>query len=134
MNTKVSPVCEWLQVKFEAWRYQKGVRKTLTEFAAHIGITEDMLLAYIHDCDVPKGVNLAKLGGTLGFEIYELVGIKTSLMLDTLPPLFRMRFASAFTEYYETITTQSYDKDSPEAQIALSEMVKKYQLTEVFLK
>ncbi|MCE5207218.1 MAG: hypothetical protein LLG42_02790 [Chloroflexi bacterium] len=134
MNEKITSASEWLQSKFEGWRYQKGVRKTLTEFAAYIGITEERLLAFLDGSELPKGANLAKLGGTLGFEIYELMGIKTSLILDTLPPLFRVRFASAFTEYYETITAQSLEIDSPEAQATLNEMMKKYQLTEVFSK
>ncbi len=132
MNEKNASACEWLQSKFEAWRCQDGVRKTVTEFAAHIGIAEDSLLSFLTGSETPKGTNLAKLGGTLGFEIYELTGIPPCLMLNTLPYRFRMQYALAFTEYYETISAQSYDMDSPEAQTTLNEVLKKYHLTEPF--
>jgi hypothetical protein len=134
MEIRTSVAGTWLQSKFEAWRYHKGIRKTLTEFAAFIGITEEKLLSYLDGSEMPKGSNLAKIGAVLGFEIYELLGIDTCLMLDTLPPLFRVRFASAFTEYYETIKANSYDKESPEAQATLNEMIRKFKLPETFAK
>ena len=131
MNQRENPTAVWLQSRFETWRYQKGVRKTLTEFASYIGVSEDQALKYMNGSEQPKGSNLAKIAGMLGYDIYELVGIKTSDMLDALPPLFRVRFASAFTEYFETIQAESFDKDSPEAQQTLNEIIKKYKLQEL---
>ena len=132
MNAVDNPIRTWLQNKFESWRYQNGKRKTLTEFAAFIGISEDQLLRLMNSAEKPKGSCLAKLAGMLGYEIYEFVGVKTSDMLDALPPLFRIRFASAFTEYIEKLQTESIDKDSPEAQQMLQEIMKKYKLLEIF--
>lgn len=132
MNVNITPTTAWLQAKFEAWRHQKGMRKTLTEFASYIGISDDQLLRIMNSGEIPRGSSLAKLAGMLGYDIYDLVGIKTSEMLDALPPLFRVRFASAFTEYFERILAEDIDKDSPEAQQALNEIMKKYKLREIF--
>lgn len=132
MSEMKPSVSEWLQAKFENWRYQNGVRKTLTEFAAFIGITEQRLLAFLDGSEQPKSDNLARLGAALGFEIYDLVGISPSVILDTLPPVFRVRLASAFTEYYETLAEKAYPIDSPESQMTLQEVAQKYKLTEIF--
>ena len=132
MNPNENPTTIWLQQKFESWRYQKNMRKTVTEFARHVGISEDQMLKYMNGSEKPHGSNLAKMAGMLGFDIYELVGIKTSDMLDSLPPLFRVRFASAFTDYFEFIQNGEFDKDSPEAQQALKDFLKKYKLQEIF--
>lgn len=132
MNTRENPIPAWLQARFEDWRYQKGVRKTVTEFASYIGISEDLLLRLMNGSDTPKGSSLAKIAGMLGYDVYELVGIKTSEMLDALPPICRIRFASAFTDYFETIKAEEIDKDSPEAQKIFREKMKKYNLQEIF--
>lgn len=123
-------VTEWLQNKFEAWRLQSGIRKTITEFASYIGIPEDRMLIYMNGSEVPKGSNLAKIAGMLGFGIYDLVKINTSEMLDLLPPLFRVRFASAFNEYYDYISEHKIDRESDEAREFLSEVFRKYKLIE----
>ena len=132
MSANKPSVSEWLQAKFESWRYQKGVKKTLTEFASFIGITEQRLLTFLDGSAQPKSDNLACLGAVLGFEIYDLVGISPSMILDSLPPVFRVRLSSAFTEYYETLSDKAYPVDSPEAQVILQEAAHKYKLTDVF--
>ncbi len=131
MNTPGNEITAWLQEKYEDWRHQKGVRKTITEFAAYIGINEANMLDYMSGKEVPKGSNLAKIAGMMGFDIYETVQIKPAEMLDMLPPLFRVRFASAFTEYFETVQAGNIEKDSTEAQLALKEILGKYNLQEL---
>ena len=125
-------VTQWLQKKFDTWRHQSGIKKTITEFASYIGIPEDRLLRYMNGSEIPKGSNLAKIAGILGFGIYDLVEIRTSEMLDLLPPLFRVRFASAFNEYYENISTNMIDRTSEEARKILEEVFRKYKLIEYF--
>ena len=133
MNQQGKPASIWLQSKYETWRYQNGIRKTLTEFAALLVSQKRSCWAFLDDSEQPNGSNLAKLGSVLGFEIYELLGIKTSLILDSLPPQVRVRFASAFTDYYEIVCAKSIDRDSIEARSVLNEMVKKYHLPEIFI-
>ncbi len=133
MDQPSTSVSEWLQARFEAWRYQPGIRKTLTEFAAFVGISEENMLSFLDGSGTPRGANLAKLGATLGFELFELVGIQPVLLLDSMPHFFKISYAMAFIEYYETITAQGMEKDSPDARLVLEEMFKKYHLAEAFI-
>jgi hypothetical protein len=75
MPAKLTPVAEWLEQKFRAWRAaQTGHRAGVTEFARHIGITRDDLNNYLLKGARPEAARLEKIGRALGWEIYDLVG------------------------------------------------------------
>jgi transcriptional regulator with XRE-family HTH domain len=131
-NEMRTPVSEWLQGQFETWRRQGGLKKTLTEFCAYTGIAEDKMLAYLNGSQIPRGDTLARLGAAVGFEIYTLVGIDPAIILDSLPHLFKLRLASAFSEYYDEINAVGVEPCTPEARAVFKEIAIKYKLTDIY--
>jgi hypothetical protein len=76
MAAKSTPVAKWLQKKFRAWQAaQTSHRAGVTQFARHIGISRDDLNNYLLKGARPESVRLEKIGRTLGWEIYDLVGV-----------------------------------------------------------
>ncbi len=128
METPENETTAWLQEKFENWRNQKGVKKTITEFAAHIGVTEANMLDYMSGKEIPRGSNLAKIAGMMGFDIFETMNMKPVDMLELLPPLARVRFASALIEYFELVQDRDLKKDAIETPFALKEILEKFGL------
>jgi hypothetical protein len=76
MPLKPTPVAQWLEKKFQTWRAaQTGHRAGVTQFARHIGISRDDLNNYLLKGARPEAERLEKIGRTLGWEIYDLVGV-----------------------------------------------------------
>jgi hypothetical protein len=76
MPPKQTPVAQWLEGKFQAWRAaQTGHRAGVTQFALYIGISRDDLNNYLLKGVRPEAERLEKIGQALGWEIYDLVGL-----------------------------------------------------------
>jgi hypothetical protein len=76
MAAKSTLVAAWLEKKFRAWRAaQTSHRAGVTQFARHIGISRDDLNNYLLKGARPESERLEKIGRTLGWEIYDLVGV-----------------------------------------------------------
>ena len=128
-NDKTSSDCsKWIKTAFESWREEeKDIRKTITEFAAFIGITQEALLDYITGRNSPHGMNLAKIAVMIGYDVYDLVGKPRPDPLLGLPTPDRIRFAAAFSEFDEELQEKGYEKESREARILLQEKLLKFQ-------
>ncbi len=79
MTTKAS---DWLNQQFLKWEQARGRRATVTEFARHLGVTQQSLSSYMSGAYLPRGTNLSKIAARLGPEIYDLVGAPHSAVDD----------------------------------------------------
>jgi transcriptional regulator with XRE-family HTH domain len=73
---------EWLNQQFLKWEQGRGRRATVTEFARHLGVTQQSLSSYMSGAYLPRGANLGKIAARLGPEIYDLVGAPRSVAVD----------------------------------------------------
>ena len=73
---------DWLNQQFLKWEQALGRRATVTQFARHLGITQQSLSSYMSGAYQPRGANLAKSAARLGPEIYDLVGATHSAAND----------------------------------------------------
>jgi len=77
-------VSDWLNQQFLKWEQGRGRRATVTEFAHHLGITQQSLSSYMSGAYQPRGANLGKIAARLGPEIYDLVGTPRLAVDDPL--------------------------------------------------
>ena len=73
---------DWLNQQFLKWELALGRRATVTEFAHHLGVTQQSLSSYMSGAYQPRGANLGKIAARLGPEIYDLVGAPRSLAVE----------------------------------------------------
>ena len=52
---------DWLNQQFLKWKQGRGRRATVTEFARHLGITQQSLSSYMSGAYQPRGANLGKI-------------------------------------------------------------------------
>jgi len=65
----------WLEGKFLSWMGETGQRRTLTEFAKYLGVSQSLLSQWLNGRYIPDRENLGKLARCLGPEVYEMVGM-----------------------------------------------------------
>lgn len=64
----------WFTRKFLEWQMQQGESKTLTDFAAYLGITQPDASRYKSGRATPKGDNLWRIAQKLGSDTYRAAG------------------------------------------------------------
>jgi transcriptional regulator with XRE-family HTH domain len=70
---------QWLFHKYLAWQSEVGQRKSLTAFAAYVGVSQPQMTAYLKGDYLPKGENLGKMAAVLGVEVYDVMGMPRPL-------------------------------------------------------
>jgi len=65
----------WLESKFLAWMGEAGKRRTLSDFAKYLGVSQSLLSHWLNGRYLPERENVSKLAARLGPEVYELVGM-----------------------------------------------------------
>jgi transcriptional regulator with XRE-family HTH domain len=70
---------QWLFHKYLDWQGELGQRKSLTAFAAYVGVSQPQMTAYLKGDYLPKGENLGKLAAALGVEVYDVMGMPRPL-------------------------------------------------------
>lgn len=105
----------WLESKFIDWLVQEGKRrKTLSAFAASMGVSQSMMTRYMNGTVRPTGDNIRKIAEKLGPEIYDLLGLgrpdeETQVLVRVfgrLNPAYRTRllaFAQQFLNEQEAL-------------------------------
>ena len=78
---------QWLFHKYLDWQGELGQRKSLTAFAAYIGVSQPQITAYLKGDYLPKGENLGKMAAVLGVEIYDVMGMPRPL--DRQSPMLK---------------------------------------------
>ena len=66
---------QYLERSFLDWQYEQGERKTLSEFAAYLGISKGVLNNYFSGRRNPSEENIELLAKKLGDEVYDVLGI-----------------------------------------------------------
>ena len=108
----------WLDMKFLDWQTSHGKRKTLTQFADYLGISQSLLSHYMNGTHSPSGENVEKIALRLGDEIYAILGLPTpDLQLRTInrlwgqiPPEQRQKLIDQAQDYAtQNATRQNND-------------------------
>ncbi len=72
-------VADWLNLRFLDWQRAEGRRKTISEFATYLDVSQASLSDWLHGKYDPKGKNIARIAEGLGYEIYDILGIPRPL-------------------------------------------------------
>ena len=70
---------QWLFHKYLDWQGEMGQRKSVTAFAAYVGVSQPQMTAYLKGDYLPKGENLGKMAAVLGVEVYDVMGMPRPL-------------------------------------------------------
>lgn len=66
----------WLEGKFLSWMGEAGRRRTLTDFAKHLGVSQSLLSQWLNGRYLPELKNINKIAERLGPEVYDLMGLQ----------------------------------------------------------
>jgi transcriptional regulator with XRE-family HTH domain len=66
---------DWLHQEFVKWESSYGRRKTVSEFAIYVGVSQSLMSHYLNGTRTPAGDNIEKISAKLGNEIYDILGI-----------------------------------------------------------
>ena len=70
---------EWIFQEYVKWQAAEGQPRTVTDFAAYLGVAHPAMQAWMKGRYKPKSVlNVAKLADKLGLEVYEVLGMPRS--------------------------------------------------------
>lgn len=75
-------VSDWLHLKFLEWERSEGKRKTMTQFAKYLEVSQVSLSDWLNGKYLPKGQNIGKIANKLGYEIYDILGISRPHITD----------------------------------------------------
>ena len=65
----------WIEGRYIDWQRDRKKRGTLTDFAAWMGVSRNLLNNWINRKQTPEGASVALLASKLGPEIYSIVGM-----------------------------------------------------------
>jgi transcriptional regulator with XRE-family HTH domain len=71
---------KWLTLKFIDWQASQGVRKTISEFAKYLGVSQQTTSLWLNGNARPSGKNIGLLANKLGVEIYDVLEIPKPAM------------------------------------------------------
>ncbi len=74
MNNR-PPFAKWLEGKYLEWQFSGGSRRTQTEFAEWLGISQPLVNRYMNGNGVPTAINVDRIAARLGLEVYDLLGL-----------------------------------------------------------
>lgn len=66
---------QFLELKFLEWQRESGGRKTVLEFAKHIGVSQQTISMWWNGERLPEAANIQKLAKRLGLEVYDVLGL-----------------------------------------------------------
>lgn len=77
---------KWLTGKYLVWQLELGERKTLTEFAGYLGVSQSTVSAWMQGDHKPKSSqNVAHLADKFGYEVYDLLGLPQPFVIRSQP-------------------------------------------------
>jgi transcriptional regulator with XRE-family HTH domain len=62
---------ELLERYYLAWQQREGRRKTVSDFAAHLGFAQTTVSSWLLGARKPEGENVKKLAQLIGMEVYD---------------------------------------------------------------
>lgn len=66
---------EFIEKKFVEWQNKQGSRKTVTDFAAYLGVSQPLVTMWMSGAKRPGPINIKLLGQTFGMEVYDALGL-----------------------------------------------------------
>jgi transcriptional regulator with XRE-family HTH domain len=66
---------QYLEKKYLEWQNREGGRKTITEFADFLGISQPTISNYMTGARKPDTEKAMKIANKLGIEVYDVLGI-----------------------------------------------------------
>jgi len=109
MDTIMNKFSEWITKQFVQWQAEQGMRKTLEEFAAYVGVSRPLINMWMNGNQKPGAENIKLLGDLFGNEIYDALDLprpnphlqKINRLWEFLPEEIQIKLAKE-TEKYET--------------------------------
>lgn len=95
MDDQLSQLGKWLRNKYLEWQLSEGDRRTVVEFAEYLGVPQPSLSEWMGGKYAPRGRSVAKLGGKLGFEIYDILDVPRPAPIELNRHLDKMLRAAA---------------------------------------
>jgi transcriptional regulator with XRE-family HTH domain len=116
-----SPLATWLDNKYIEWMKQQGGRRTIIEFADHLGVDRSMLSYWMNDRREPSDENVLKIAVKLGYEIYDLMGKKrpnprrvyANRNWDQLPEKIQRQLVKTIAKHSKEPIPDEIAEDSP---------------------
>lgn len=65
---------KFLEKKFLEWQNREGTRKTISEFATHIGVSQSVVSMWMNGSRVPNKPSIERLSSIFGLEVYDALG------------------------------------------------------------
>jgi transcriptional regulator with XRE-family HTH domain len=72
----MSKISDWMNDAFLKWQTSHGRRKTISEFANHVGVSQPLMSNYLNGTRTPSGENVDKIADVLGDEIYRILELQ----------------------------------------------------------
>ncbi len=130
-------VAEWLNAKFLEWERNEGKRKTMVQFAEYLGVAQPSLSDWVNGKYVPKGRNLSKIADKLGYEIYDIMGLRRPMPVELddkvneliqaamqFPPEIQAHVIAAFRELIPLLM-EHHITDEDQIMWMLADMLRK---------
>lgn len=112
------------------WQKRAGERKTVTEFAQWLEVSESSLSDWMNNKNQPKSAkNIKNLAAKLGDEIYDILNLPRplpSISTNHLPPNFRRRLTLATREVDRVLKERGLTGEMPEAETLTIQIFEKY--------
>lgn len=79
---------QWITGRFLDWQKKMGGRRTVTEFAEHLGVSRDTLNKWMNGTRTPAGKHIDMLASKLGSEIYDVLDLRRPVFDFSIFDLF----------------------------------------------
>jgi len=125
---------DWLTKYYLKWQEELGERKTITEFAEYLDVSQQAVSNWMNGKYKPKGAkNIRSLASKLGLEVYDVLGMDRPEELDQpwnqLPPELRGRLRTALREINATYRAREVSPEDDEALTIAEEILDRYGFT-----
>lgn len=67
---------QWIEMKYLEYQRNSGGRKTVLQFAEHLGVSQQTLSNWMNETRTPQGDNVRKIADKLGLEVYDVLGLE----------------------------------------------------------
>ena len=67
---------QWIEMKYLEWQRNSGGRKTVLQFAEHLGVSQSTVSTWFNETRTPQGDNVRKIADKLGLEVYDVLGLE----------------------------------------------------------
>ena len=103
----MSRFSEWMTKQFLEWQTEQGKRKTLEDFAIHIGVSRPLINMWMNGNQKPGAENINLLSKLFGNEIYDVLDLprpnpylqKLNRIWEFIPEEMQKKFSEEAEKY-----------------------------------